>query len=228
MKNLFAVLGLVAVSGSAFAQSFTESFNVVTGGTGASGTLTADQSWAYANNAVTVGSTTWFQGNTTVFTGHSGGYIGANFNSTTGSNAISTWLWSPVRTLNNGDTFSFYSRSINSSFPDRLHLKLGLNGASTNVADYSTVLTSINPNLTVGGYPGVWTQYTVTLSGLSGPTSGRFAFHYDVTNAGPSGANSDYIGIDTVAYTANPVPEPATMAVLGLGAAALIRRRRNK
>jgi hypothetical protein len=45
-------------------------------------------------------------------------------------------------------------------------------------------------------------------------------------NAGPSGANSDYIGIDTVAYDA--VPEPASMIALGLGAAALIRRRKAK
>lgn len=38
--------------------------------------------------------------------------------------------------------------------------------------------------------------------------------------------NDAAIAIDNLGITAQPVPEPATMAILGLGAAALIRRRR--
>ena len=53
------------------------------------------------------------------------------------------------------------------------------------------------------GYPSVWTQYSVTLSGISGTPTGRLAFRYFVENGGPAGANSDYIGIDTVAYDCN-------------------------
>jgi hypothetical protein len=105
-----------------------------------------------------------------------------------------------------------------------MHVKLSLNGGSSNTADFSTNLLTINPNLVQGGYPGAWTQFTIILSGLSGPTAGRFAFNYHVTGGGPGGANSDFIGVDDVSYTS--VPEPATMAVLGLGAAALLRRRR--
>ena len=49
-----------------------------------------------------------------------------------------------------------------------------------------------------GGYPNVWTQYTVTISGVPTATTGRFALRYFVENGGPSGANSNYIGIDTL------------------------------
>ncbi|MBE2235907.1 MAG: choice-of-anchor J domain-containing protein, partial [Anaerolinea sp.] len=51
------------------------------------------------------------------------------------------------------------------------------------------------------GYPQSWTQYTVTLSGLPANASGRLAFRYFVTDGGPSGNNSNYIGIDTVEFT---------------------------
>ncbi|MBK7149288.1 MAG: choice-of-anchor J domain-containing protein [Bacteroidetes bacterium] len=67
------------------------------------------------------------------------------------------------------------------------------------------MLLDINPTLTTAGYPTAWTQYNVTISGLSGPTSGRLAFRYFVTGAGPSGSNSDYIGIDDVLYTSTGV-----------------------
>lgn len=228
MKKTLAILGFTALVGSAFAQSFTENFDVITGGTGASGTVTAQNTWQFVNASATLGTTSWFQGNTAVFNAQAGptnGYIGANFNNTTGANTINNFLMSQVRTFNNGDTISFWTRTVSlPSFPDRLILKLSQNGASTNVADFSTTLLTVNSALTTTGYPSVWTQFTATVSGLSGPTSGRFAFNYNVPSGGPAGANSDFIGIDTVAYTA--VPEPGTMAALGLGAAALLRRRR--
>jgi hypothetical protein len=82
----------------------------------------------------------------------------------------------------------------------------------------------INEFLTTTGYPEVWTQFNVTVSGLSGPASGRFAFRYHVPGSGPNGLNGNYIGIDTIAY--NAVPEPGSMIALGLGAAALLARRR--
>jgi hypothetical protein len=45
----------------------------------------------------------------------------------------------------------------------------------------------------------------VTISGVGAPTQGRFALHYYVTNGGPSGSNSDYIGVDLFEYNAIPV-----------------------
>jgi glutamine cyclotransferase len=189
--------------------SFTEGLDA-----GTSGILYTPTGWAQQNNSTSIGTTTWFGGNSTVFAAHTGaGYIAANFNSTTGADNISNWLFTPNLTLTNGDVFSFWSRTVDApQFADRLQVRLSTNGASTNVGatdasvgDFSTLLLDINPTLTLAGYPNTWTQYSITVSGLSGPTSGRLAFRYFVANAGPSGSNSDYIGVDDVQYTSSLV-----------------------
>jgi len=192
--------------------------------------------WTTKNNSVPLGSTTWFQGNPTVFPSHTGApnsYAGANFNNTAGAGEISTWLITPTLSFNNGDTLSFWTRSVDGSFfPDRLEVRFSNVGGSdvgntaTSVGSFSTLLLTVNPDLEVGGYPGVWTQYTATISGLSGATNGAIGFRYLVSDAGPAGNNSDYIGLDTVSITA-AVPEPSTWALmaLGLGAVALRRRK---
>ncbi len=248
MKKIIALAILAGGTSAAFAQSFTESFD--TGPAGfSSGTFSStfgntvggddmvfgSGTWHAQNESVGgVGPTSWFNtsfSGAPVFASNSGaGQLNANFNSSTGSNAINNFMMSPMLTFNNGDTISFFSRtSTGNPFPDRLKLKLSLSGASTASASFTTTLLTINPNLLTGiaNYPEVYTLFSVTLSGLGAPTAGRFAFNYDVTNGGPQGANSNFIGIDDVRYTSNAVPEPATFAVLGLGALALIRRRRN-
>jgi hypothetical protein len=172
--------------------------------------------WFTQNNSTPVGSTGWFQGNSAVFPAQAGAstsYIGANFNNTTGTNTISNWLVAPNRTMNNGDIYRFWTRTTTANpFPDRLQVRRSINGASTNVGtgsagvgDFTTLLLDINPNLDTGGvYPEVWTQFTLNMSGLAGPTSGRIAFRYFVQNGGPTGDNSNYIGIDTFSYTPAP------------------------
>ena len=146
-------------------------------------------------------------------------YIAANFNNTTGTNTISNWLLTPPVTLQNGAQFIFWTRTVDvRAFPDRLQVRMSTNGTSSNVGttatdvgDFTTLLLDINPTYTLTGYPNVWTQFTVTISGLGGPTTGRLAFRYFVENGGPTGANSDYIGIDNVQYSctgglATPTP----------------------
>ena len=40
----------------------------------------------------------------------------------------------------------------------------------------------------------------MTVTGVATATLGRLAFRYFVENGGPTGANSDYIGIDTFVF----------------------------
>jgi uncharacterized protein len=63
---------------------------------------------------------------------------------------------------------------------------------------------------------------TVNLSSAWAPNTDLWIRWVDVNNVG----NDHGLAIDNLAFTATPVPEPATMLALGLGAVALIRRRR--
>jgi len=185
------------------AQAFTENFDDI-------GTL-AGSGWFQQNNSSPVGLLpTWYQGENVIFPSYNGAataYVAVSHQSVAGNNTISNWLGMPNRTFRNGDVLTFYTRSANYA-PDRLEVRLSTNGASTNVGsaandtgDFTTLLLSINPLLTGGGYPSAWVSYTITLSGLPAPTSGRLAFRYYVTNGGPAGPNSDYVGIDNVVYS---------------------------
>ncbi len=44
-----------------------------------------------------------------------------------------------------------------------------------------------------------------SISGVAAPTQGRFAFRYYVNDGGPSGNNSNYIGVDLFVYGEVPV-----------------------
>lgn len=216
MNRILVAAAIVGATSSAFAQ-LTENFDVV-----------PMAGWNLVNLSVPVGTqANWFQGNPTVFAAHSGApesYMAANFNFVAGAGDINAWAMTPEVTLQNGGIWSFWARSIDSTFPDRLHLKMSTSGSSTDPNAFTTTLVTINPNLVQGVFIDQWVNYTGSISGLGGPVQGRLAFHYDVPNSGPSGINGDYIGIDTFDY--NPVPEPGTIAVLALGLGALIARRR--
>jgi subtilisin-like proprotein convertase family protein len=190
---------LACAAGLANAQSFVQSFDDITNLPG----------WFTQNNSSPLGTINWFQGNPAAIPLFAtAGYIGANFNNTSGAGTISNWLLTPAVTISNGDQLRFWTRRPDvTEWADRLEIRMSSAGASTNVGtgalavgDFTNVLLTINPNLVWQEYPGEWTAFTVTVSGLGAPVSGRFAFRYFVENGGPSGLHSDYIGIDEVQF----------------------------
>lgn len=125
---------------------------------------------------------------------------------------ISAWLISPSTLMKNGDKIVFYTRCYRSpaSFPDRMQVRLNALSGSANVGadtssvgDFTTTLLDINPSYSSTGYPGVWTKYELTLTGLAAPLQRRFAFRYYVGNGGVIGARSLAIGIDSVAFVSS-------------------------
>lgn len=202
MRTLCSLLAIVSVAAAVRAQSFTEGFEP---GPATPGVAAVPATWTSVNVSPggPGGNPNWQVRNDGVVFPAFGGttYAFSNFNASTGANDISNFLISPLVTLRNGDTISFYTRTITGpTFPDRLALVYNTTG-SVLPADFTNVLLTVNPGLTTTGYPSVWTQFTGTVTGLAGATGGRFAFHYNPTNGGPAGANSDYIGVDDVVYT---------------------------
>ncbi len=201
MKKLLLSLSLVLAISSTNAQNLTsENFNVF------------PATWTKTNQSVPVGAGAWSQGGGTAFTpgGQAGGATSfglVNYTSVTGDNTISNWLITPSINLQNGDVISFYSRTGGTvvQFADNLELRLSTNGDFTvnpstgneDLGDFTTLGLAINPDLDLTSYPLTWTQFSYTVSGLSSETSCKIAFRYYVTNGGPTGANSNIIGIDT-------------------------------
>lgn len=190
--------------------------------------------WWGTNLSNPVGTSDWFQGNPAVFGAYDGAdnaYVAANFEAAAYGGNISLWAMTPELTIENGDWLTFWTRTEDPAlFADRLEVRLSLNGSSVNVGstntsvgDFSILLMTINPMLQSDGYPSYWRRYAIPISGLGGPASGRYAFRYVVPD---TSMNGDYIGIDNVNVEA--VPEPATLTLVGLGAAALGLRRRRR
>lgn len=204
-------------------QSFTEEFDTVSS--------SLARGWKIVNVSVPKGPAIWQQGGNInpwfapfSSNGSYAGYIGASFESVLGGpGLLSNWLISPVVTMQNGDTISFYTRSWNqfdgvsdtTDFGNRLQVRLNTNNESLNVGQgddpgsFTTPLLDINPGLIYSSttspdpnaYPTNWTRFVVTIYGLNGPTKGRFAFRYYVTDAGLCATcNGNGVGIDKVKY----------------------------
>jgi hypothetical protein len=173
--------------------------------------------WAKQNNSQPIGTTGWMQGpysdlgiTITAHSGASSSFIQSNFGAVDANGGnLSNWLMTPVLNLHNGDVFTFWTRTLDGSYPDELQVRISTNGASTNVGatsasvgDFTTMLLDINPGLTGTGYPIVWTPYTLTMSGLpAGATPGRIAFRHYVIGANmPPNYPGEVVAIDDVSY----------------------------
>jgi len=200
------VAGAMAVTAlPAQAASFTEGFE--SGGTPAG--------WQVVNLSSPLGTETWSQGDSEAFPAQAGtpdSFFAANYQDGAGTATLSDWLITPRQTsLSSTDAFEFWTRALTgTTYADRLEVRMSTNGScnpgttADGVGDFTTLLGTVNPQLAADGYPQEWTKYTLPLTGLgSANVAGCVAFRYYVTDGGPTGTNSDYIGIDSVAFTDN-------------------------
>lgn len=203
-NKVLAFIVLLGLFNEAISQSYVEGFE----------NLANLTDWYIQNNSVSPDAD-WGGGDNTIFPAQAGttaSYLSVNYQSSSSLTAttLSNWLFTPTRTYNNGDVISFYTRTVAGTpvYPDRLEVRFSNAGngldcgtTPTSVGTFTNLLLTVNPTLSTTGYPQAWTQYTLTISGLAGPTNGRIAFRYFVINGGPGGANSNYIGIDSYTYT---------------------------
>jgi len=209
LKHALMVTAIALSAASAQAQVvvLTENFDNVD-------TLAAS-GWLETNLSSPAGSTTWAQGDQTIFTSQSGvpeAYITANYNSAEAQGSINNWLISPTFSTELGGTISFWAKAdIVEPFFDQIAFGLSSTGSS---APGSFTLGS---GITLSGD---WAQYTFSFDAQGAGSVARFAINYF-----GSADLANYIGIDTVTVTA--VPEPSTWALMGLGLAglAVVRRR---
>ena len=137
---------------------------------------------------------------------------------------ISNWVMSPVITMQNNDHIIFYTMTTDGTWGDRLQVRLNPNntgtecGRDTSAGDFTLNILDINPfnasndaaNIyqipaafytydPIDSYPIDWTRFVATVSGLSGPTRGRFAFRHYVPFGGDNGMGFNVL-LDSVAY----------------------------
>ncbi|RFP19125.1 MULTISPECIES: choice-of-anchor J family PEP-CTERM protein [unclassified Duganella] len=213
-------LAAAAATSSAFASPLlSEGFNDI-------GTL-ASSGWVMTNNSNPVGATSWYQGQDFAFhaaQGPSDSYISANNGNTNFSGSISNWLITPEVAMANGEKLNFSLRLLAEvGAIDTVEVYYSTAGASSNVGSTATstgdfhLLQTYSASTDNG-----WSNNSLTLSGLSGSTTGRYAFRYVVDN---TAINGDTIGIDSVNISAVPEPTTALMLLLGLGVVAVSRKK---
>ena len=206
---LAAVL-MAATGGTVMAQQISEGFN--TPNTLPAGWITRNQSTTIGTSTIcwnSITSVTDPDDNPVVEPFEGAAFGAAFFNCTTGANTLNVFLLTPALTnLQNGNVLTFQTISAG-TYADRMQVLLCLgatcgDAGSTGTGDsavgqYTTTLLDINPTLSATGYPSTWTPQSITLTGLpNGANAGRIAFRYYVTNGGPSGSNSNVVGIDSV------------------------------
>ena len=218
MKKLLLIASLAFVA-NGFAQ------NLYTYGFTTNAAMIGADGWIITNQSVPVGSTTWnvpaaaLAGGLFGGAGHSGGatsYAVANYNNTTGANTISNWLISPVVNVKNGDVVTFWTRigktAQPANFADNLQMRMSTAATTVNpstgnadLGSFTTLGVEINPLLDTTTFPAVWTQYSYTVAGVPVQSPCKFAFRYFVTDGGPTGNNSDIMGIDDFSVDRSPL-----------------------
>src|SRR5271165_2691134 len=125
---------------------------------------------------------------------------------------VSNWLITPLLTLEDGATFSFFTQETptNTTLANDLQAWVSPNGSGTDVGstgavpggDFTIKAVEVNPTFSLTGYPTAWQEYTFTITGLTGSTTGRIGFRYYLSDDFTQGTN---IGIDTFTFADPPV-----------------------
>lgn len=179
--------------------------------------------WTYIARSNPMGSSNpVFQGDTdegiNSYEGSANSYAAVDSNNGAGTATISTWIISPEIENIRGISFSFYTISKGDNIADRLQVRYSTNGASTDVGndhttvgDFTELLADINQAQSATGYPTTWTKYTYSVPPAAG--NARIAFRYYVTDGGPFGDNSYYLGIDSFEATNRDITSGFTTGI---------------
>ncbi len=152
----------------------------------------------------------WFQGGGGGFNAYDGpanGHVASNYNTVTGTNTIDNWLVLPALVIVAGDSIEFYERSPTSSiYPDSIRVMYSAAGDSTPEGGTWVQLAAFKTTTS-----GTWTRRV--FAAPSGGSTARFAIRYRVAGGGPSGSNSDYIGIDALTVGEAPANDAQALTL---------------
>src|SRR5271165_1890410 len=223
-KTLLSRLGSCIFLATSVATAQAQLTSLTEGFDNSPGTLQSS-GWVFINNSNPPSPVTtppagsinfWAPGSvsTGIPAGESGGttsYIDVGFESGDSSvpgAIVSNWLITPLLTLEDGATFSFFTQETptNTTLANDLQAWVSPNGSGTDVGstgavpggDFTIKAVEVNPPpLSLTGYPTTWQEYSFTITGLTGSTTGRIGFRYYLSDDSTQGTN---IGIDTFSF----------------------------